>query len=100
MPPTSDPIPMEQDEDEDVIMLSSEKNHVSSIKSVSIFISKSVKREKMLRRCSELQSTRIKRKVVIDSDDNDAEAQCNARRIANFRRSSPTDAIQSMYLFL
>ena len=37
-PPTSDPIPIEQDEDEDVVMLSSEKNHVTSIKSVSIYI--------------------------------------------------------------
>jgi DNA mismatch repair protein MSH6 len=43
-PPTSDPIPIEQDEDEDVDMLSSEKNDVTSIKSVSTF--KSVKKEK------------------------------------------------------
>jgi DNA mismatch repair protein MSH6 len=34
-PPTSDPIPIEQDEDEDVVMLSNEGNHVTSIKSVS-----------------------------------------------------------------
>ena len=42
-PPTSDPIPIEQDEDEDVVMLSSEKNHVTSLKSVSICIFRSVK---------------------------------------------------------
>ena len=45
-PPTSDPIPIEQDEDEDVVMLSSDKSHVTSIKTVRIFIIKSVKREK------------------------------------------------------
>ena len=45
-PPTSDPIPIELDENEDVVMLSSEENHVTAIKSVSIFIFKSVKREK------------------------------------------------------
>ena len=37
-PPTSDPIPTEQDEDDDVVMLSNEENHVTSLKSVSIFI--------------------------------------------------------------
>lgn len=35
-PPTSDPIPIEQNEDEDVVMLSNENSHVASIKSVSI----------------------------------------------------------------
>jgi hypothetical protein len=34
-PPTSDPTPIEQDEDEDVVMLPTEKNHVTS---VSIYI--------------------------------------------------------------
>jgi DNA mismatch repair protein MSH6 len=93
-PPTSDPIPIEQDEDEDVVMLSSEGNHVTSIKSVSIFLFKS--RED----AETVQSTRNKRKVVIDdSDDDDSEAQSNARRIATFRSSSPTDAIRSTGFF-
>jgi hypothetical protein len=74
-----------------VDMLSSEKNDVTSIKSVSTF--KSVKKEKYW---DDVQITRNKRKVVIDdSDDDDAEALSNARRIATFRSSSPTDAIQS-----
>jgi hypothetical protein len=42
-----------------------------------------------------MQSTRNKRKVIIDSDDDDAEAQPNARQISKFRSSSRTDAIQS-----
>lgn len=52
-PPTSDPIPIEQDEDEDVVMLSSDK-HVTSTKSVSIYLYLEVLTErKMLRRCTE-----------------------------------------------
>ena len=50
-PPTSDPIPIEQSEDDDVVMLSNEENHVASIKSVSIYLYIEVR--KMLRRCTE-----------------------------------------------
>ena len=46
-----------------------------------------------------MQSTRNKRKVVIDSDDDDTEAQSNARRITTFGSSSPTDAIRSTCFF-
>jgi DNA mismatch repair protein MSH6 len=42
-PPTSDPIPIEQDEDEDVVMLSSKENHITSVS--NIFIFKRVERE-------------------------------------------------------
>ncbi|KAF8815726.1 DNA mismatch repair protein Msh6 [Phlegmacium glaucopus] len=75
-PPTSDPIPIDVDEEEDVAMLSGEEIQATSIKSGS--------------------QKRNKRKVVIDdSDDDDTEVQSSVRRTANFRSSSPTDAIRS-----
>jgi hypothetical protein len=88
-PPTSDPIPIDLDEDEDVVMLSGDENQVISIKSVHIFIFGSFEKERKAE--TMFVNDNDKRKVVIvidDSDDDDTEAQSNVRQIVSPKLST------------